>query len=92
MWLLLQRNWRSADPFPCEIDRYLDAVSNLDERNATVHAELLAVEGHCPFDRSSTFAVAGNRKRQPLLLRYSAYCEVAVEGNGIWAGLFNLVE
>jgi hypothetical protein len=46
-WLLLQVHPGPADPFRFEIDGYLDTVSNLDERNAAVHPELFAVEGHC---------------------------------------------
>jgi hypothetical protein len=34
------------------IDADLDTVSNLDERNTAVHAVLLSVEGHCPFNRA----------------------------------------
>jgi hypothetical protein len=83
-WLLLQVDRRPADPFSGEIDGYLYTVSNFDERNATVHAVLLAVEGHYPFDSASTFLVAGNRKRELLLLGDSAYREVAPQAQLCW--------
>jgi hypothetical protein len=67
-WLLLQVHPGPADPFRFEIDGYLDTVSNLDERNAAVHPELFAVEGHCSIDRINACPLAGKRQRQPLLL------------------------
>ena len=45
-----------------EGDRYLDAVANLDERDAFVHPEVLTVEGHCPFNAALACALAGNCK------------------------------
>ena len=42
-WLFLKDQQRPADSLPLEVDSYLDAVGNLDERDATIHAELLAV-------------------------------------------------
>ena len=45
--------------FPGEIDGYLYTVSNFDERNAAVHAVLLSVECHCPFDGPAPFPSRG---------------------------------
>jgi hypothetical protein len=88
-WLLLQVHPSPADPFRFEIHGYLDTVSNLDERNAAVHPELFAVEGHCSIDRINACPLAGKRQRQPLLLGYSAYREVAVKRNRVGTGLFD---
>jgi hypothetical protein len=51
--LLLKIHRRPADPFSGEIDGYLYTVGNFDEWNATVHAVLLSVECHRPFDAST---------------------------------------
>ena len=88
-WLLLQFHPSPADPFRFEIHGYLDAVSNLDERNAAVHPELFAIEGHCSIDRINACPLAGKRQRQPLLLGYSPYREVAVKCNRVGTGLFD---
>jgi hypothetical protein len=76
--------------FPVRSTVYLYTVSNFDERNATVHAVLLSVESHRPFDGADACPDGGNRKRQLLLLGDSAYREVAVKRNGVGTGLFNL--
>src|SRR6266480_4264269 len=49
-WLLLEYQRRSAYSLPFEVDCHLDAISDFDERNAAVHAVVLAVEGHRPFN------------------------------------------
>jgi hypothetical protein len=49
-WLLLKYQGRSAYSLPFEVDCHLDPISDLDERNATVHTVVLAVEGHRPFN------------------------------------------
>jgi hypothetical protein len=48
---------------PLEVDSYLDAVGNLDERDATVHAELLAVADRCALESLSRLSrmVVGER-------------------------------
>jgi hypothetical protein len=47
-WLLLEYQLRSADSLPFEVDYYLDAVGDLYQGDAFVHAIVLAVEGHRP--------------------------------------------
>jgi hypothetical protein len=49
-WLLLKIHWRTADARPLQVDSHLDAVGDLDEGNAAVHALLLTIEGHCPLN------------------------------------------
>ena len=49
-WLLLEYQRRSAYSLPFEVDCHLDPISDPDERNAAVHAVVLAVEGHRPFN------------------------------------------
>ena len=49
-WLLLEYQRRSAYSLPFEVDCHLDPISDFDERNATVHPVVLAVEGHRPFN------------------------------------------
>jgi hypothetical protein len=58
--LWLKGDWGSADPLGLEVDSYLDAVGNLDERDATIHPVLLTVEGHHPFDRARASPLASN--------------------------------
>jgi hypothetical protein len=88
-WLLLKDHRRPADSFPFEVDDDLDTVGNFDKRNTFVHPIVFTVEGHCSFDRARACSPTGNRKRQPLLLGYSAYREVAVKRNRVGTGLFN---
>jgi hypothetical protein len=52
-WVFLKDQRRPADSLPLEVDSYLDAVGNLDERDATVHAELLAVADRCALESLS---------------------------------------
>ena len=89
-WLLLKYQRRSAYSLPFEVDCHLDPISDFDERNAAVHAIVLAVEGHRPFDLARTSPLAGKRKRQLLGFGHSAYCEVADVIKRVWAGLYNL--
>jgi hypothetical protein len=49
---LLKDHRRAADSLRLEGDSYLDAVGDLDERNAAVHPVVFAVEGQCPFNLS----------------------------------------
>jgi hypothetical protein len=46
--LFFKVQWRTGGSLRLQIDSHLDAISDLNERNATVHSEFLAVEGHCP--------------------------------------------
>jgi len=51
--LLLKNYRRPADALALKIDGYLDAVSDLDEGNATIHPERLTVKGHRPGESST---------------------------------------
>jgi hypothetical protein len=79
LFLLLINYPRPAHPFPFRVNRHLDAVSDLDERNSTGHPVLLAVEGHRSRDRRSASPLALNRKHQLFLPGHSANCEIALE-------------
>src|SRR5215470_12757850 len=46
--LLLKDQWRAANSVGYEEDRHLNAVGNLNKGNATIHAVLFSVKGHCP--------------------------------------------
>ena len=48
--LLLEIQWGTADSFPFENDRNLNAVGNLDEGYTAVHPKLPAVERHSSID------------------------------------------
>jgi hypothetical protein len=48
--LLLNDEWGTADPLALEVDINLDAVRDSYKGDAAVHAEVLAIEGHCPFN------------------------------------------
>jgi hypothetical protein len=46
--LLLKRRRRSADSLPLQVDTNLNSVRYPDERNAAIHAVVLAIKGHGP--------------------------------------------
>src|SRR5215469_11837594 len=88
--LLFKEQGRSADPLRLEVNRDLHAVGNSDERNAAVHAELLAVERHCPFNLSRALALTVIREGQCLRLRYAAYGKCSWDIKCMGTGLYNL--
>jgi hypothetical protein len=49
-WLLLEYQRRSAYSLPFEVDYHFDAVGDLYQGDAFVHAVILAVEGHRSFN------------------------------------------
>ena len=49
-WLLLEYQRRSADSPPFEVDYHFDAVGDLYQGDAFVHAIVLAVKGHSSFN------------------------------------------
>ncbi len=49
---LFEDERRSTNASPRKVNRYLDAIGNLDKRNPAVHPIVLTVEGHRPFDRA----------------------------------------
>src|SRR6266403_6343259 len=60
--LRIESHRRSADSLRAEVDVHFNAVGNLDEGNTFVHAVVLTVEGHCPFDRAGACPFPGNCK------------------------------
>src|ERR1700751_6486368 len=66
---LLKIDGRPTDALPFEVDSYLDTVGNLDKGNATIHAVLLSVEGHCPFDCSEPVP-------SPVIVKFNFSCLV----------------
>jgi hypothetical protein len=89
-WLLLKDHRRAANSLPLEVDSHLDAVSDSDEGNAAVHPVVLTVEGHRPFNRAGPGAAAGNRQGQLFGFGHPADGKVAVQLEGVAAGLDNL--
>ena len=59
--LVLKNYRRPADPLCLKSDGHLDAVRDLDERNATVHSVVFAVKGHGSFNLAHAFAFAVGR-------------------------------
>jgi hypothetical protein len=49
-FLLFEDKRRTTDPVGYEIDCHFNAVGNFNEWNTTIHAVVLPVEGHRPFD------------------------------------------
>jgi hypothetical protein len=49
-WLLLIEQRRAADSLLPEVEIHLDAVGDLDERNALVHPVVFTVENHFSFN------------------------------------------
>ena len=78
----LDVDWRPTDSLRVEFDGHLNAVGNLDEGNAAVHPVLLAVEGHRSRNRACSSAPSGNRQRQLLGFRHSAYRKVPSTSKG----------
>jgi len=70
-----------------EVDIHFHAVGDLDEGDAAVHSIVFAVKGHYPLDVVNACAVAGNRQRQGLGFRDSAYREDTLYVKGVWTGL-----
>jgi hypothetical protein len=89
-WLWLKNHRRLADSLRLEVASHLDAVADLDERNAAIHAVVLPVESHCPLNRSRVCPRAGNRKRQRLGVSHSSYRKVALHVIGVGTGQYNL--
>jgi hypothetical protein len=60
--LLLEDKRRTADPVGYEVDRHLNAVGNLNERNPTIHAVLVPIEGHgsCDFAMAAPFCASNS--------------------------------
>src|SRR5208283_3166967 len=71
-------------------DRYLDAVADLDERDAFVHPVVLTVEGHCPFDAALACALAGKYKVQRLGLGDTSDSKGPLHIKSVGTGLHNL--
>jgi hypothetical protein len=88
--LFLKGQGRSADALAFEIDCDLDAVGDLDEGNAAVHAIVFAVEGHGATDVARAGALAGNFQGERFGLRHSANRKRAGYIKGSRTGLYNL--
>src|SRR5580704_1765534 len=78
---LFPNHGRATNALPLQIDGYFNAVSDLDKRDAAIHPKFLSVERHCPYDRTGTCPLAGNRKSEFFWFRHAANGEVAVELN-----------
>src|SRR6516165_41341 len=89
--LLLEDERRSADSVGYEGDGHLNAVGNLDKRNAAIHSELLTVKGHssCNFAVTAAFCSRDDQV-QCFGLGDSANRECARNVKGVGAGLHNL--
>jgi len=88
--LLLEYQRRSAYLLAFEVDCHLDPIGDLNEWNATVHAVVIAVEGHRLFDLTCACPLASKRERQLLGFGHSAYREVAGVIKCVGARLYNL--
>jgi len=88
--LVLQSDWRSADPLRLEIDTHLDPIGDLNERNAAVHPVLLAVKCHRPLNRAGPSPRAGNGERQLLGFGHSADRKVPIHFESVGTGLYDL--
>ena len=86
---MLQCERGAADTCPVETDVDLNAVCDLDERNAAVHSVVLAVEGHSSLDIACACSYAGDGERKGLGFRDAADGEGARYVEGVWAGLNN---
>src|ERR1700679_2545795 len=89
-FLFLVDKRRSADLMGLKGDRYLDAVADLDERDAFVHPEVFTVEGHCPLNAALACALAGKCKVQRLWLGDASNSKGSLHIKGGRTGLHNL--
>ena len=87
--LLFSNHWGPANPSSMKIDSHFNTVCDFNEGNATRHSVVLAVKCHRSFDCAYACPLAGNRERQGLGLRDSAYRKVTRQIKSVWAGLFN---
>src|SRR5580693_4003429 len=85
---LLFKNWRrSADLLPFQSDIYFDTVGDFDERYATRHAVLFAIESHGAVETAGGRSFAVAREGEFLHLGDTANGEVALDVKGVWSGL-----
>jgi hypothetical protein len=88
--LLLEDEVGAADQDALEVDGDFDAVGDFDQGDAFVHAVVLAVEGHGPFDGAFAGALAFDGELEGLGLRDAADGEIADDVEGCGAGLDDL--
>jgi hypothetical protein len=88
--LLLEHHRRPGDARANQVDRHLDAIGDLDEGDAAVHAVVPAIECHRPLGCALAGALAGDRQRKMLRLGHSADGEVTVQFESVRAGLYDL--
>src|SRR5215469_14257554 len=67
--LLLKDQWRTANAVDYEINRYLNAIGNLDERNAAIHTVVLSIKSHCPGNLPMAGPLARTSQMQCFVLR-----------------------
>jgi hypothetical protein len=85
---LLFKNWRrSADLLPFQSDIYFDTVGDFDERDATRHAVLFAIESHGAVETAGGRSFAVAREGEFLHLGDTANGEVALDVKVVWSGL-----
>ena len=89
-WLLLENDRRSADSLRVDVNVYLDAVGDPEERNAAVHPVVLPINRHYPFNLACACPPAGNRQCQSLTFGHSAYRKVTINIEVVGTGLNNL--
>src|SRR5579872_2991957 len=80
--LLLKRRRESTDSLPLQVDTHFNAVRYLDERDAAIHAVVLAVKGHGPNNDAREAAFAGIRELQFLFFSDSTDREISVQLEG----------
>ena len=90
LWLLLVHQSGAADLVHPDVDVDLDVVGDLHERDAAVHAIVLAVEGHGSFDCAVAGSLARNGQLEGFGLGDSAYGKGSGDIKGVRAGLNNL--
>src|SRR4029077_7266757 len=85
--LLLENRWRTTDTAPLQSNIYLDAVGDLDERDAARHAVFFAIESHGAIDAAGGCSFAVAREREFLRLGNAANSEVTLDVKCVWTGL-----
>src|ERR1700747_3457255 len=84
----LLENWRrTADTAPLQSNIYLDAVGDLDERDAARHAVFFAIESHRAIETAGGCSFAVARESEFLRLGNAANGEVTLDVKCVWTGL-----
>jgi len=84
----LLENWRrTADTAPFQANIYLDAIGNLDKRDAARHSVVFAIKSHGAVEAAGRCSFVIARESEFLRLANAANGEVTLDVKSVWTGL-----